>query len=84
MRHRRPSAAGPSAGARCARAHGRVMSVLTCAVCTAGCGGRFLGYGVSTVIERDCPRPREHIIGRALMGFWPLPPFGPNRVGFIR
>jgi signal peptidase I len=28
--------------------------------------------------------PREHVIGRALIGFWPFPPFGPNRVGFIR
>ena len=28
--------------------------------------------------------PREHVLGRALMGFWPFPPFGPNRFGFIR
>lgn len=28
--------------------------------------------------------PREHIIGRAFMGFWPFPPFGPNRAGFIK
>jgi hypothetical protein len=40
------------------------MAALICAVCAAGCDGRFLGYGVSTVIERDCPEPREHIIGR--------------------
>ena len=28
--------------------------------------------------------PREHILGRALMGFWPVPPAGPNRFGLIR
>ena len=28
--------------------------------------------------------PREHILGRALMGFWPIPPAGPNRFGLIR
>lgn len=28
--------------------------------------------------------PKRHIIGRALCGFWPFWPFGPNRVGFIR
>ena len=28
--------------------------------------------------------PREHIIGRAFIGFWPFPPFGPNRAGFIK
>lgn len=28
--------------------------------------------------------PRAHILGRALMGFWPIPPAGPNRFGLIR
>lgn len=40
------------------------MAVLIFIGCAGGCGDRFLGYGVSTVIERDCPEPREHIIGR--------------------
>ncbi len=65
MRHRRPDAACPSGGARRARAHGWALAVLTISVCAAGCGGRFLGYGVSTVIEKDCPSKREHIIGRS-------------------
>jgi hypothetical protein len=28
--------------------------------------------------------PREHFQGRALVGFWPTWPFGPQRVGFIK
>lgn len=28
--------------------------------------------------------PREHILGRPVVGFWPIWPLGPNRVGFIR
>ncbi|MCC6672487.1 MAG: signal peptidase I [Planctomycetes bacterium] len=27
---------------------------------------------------------REHMLGRALVGFWPIPPFGPNRAHVIR
>ena len=28
--------------------------------------------------------PREHILGRPVLGFWPIWPFGPHRFGFIR
>ncbi len=28
--------------------------------------------------------PKEHMLGRALLGFWPFPPFGHNYAGFIR
>jgi signal peptidase I len=28
--------------------------------------------------------PMDHLVGRAMLRFWPLPPFGPLRVGWLR
>ncbi|MHC5058141.1 MAG: hypothetical protein ACYTKD_26075 [Planctomycetota bacterium] len=39
------------------------MAVLILLVSAAGCGDRYLGYGVTAIIERECPAAREHIIG---------------------
>ncbi|MHC4252359.1 MAG: hypothetical protein ACYS9X_24840 [Planctomycetota bacterium] len=39
------------------------MAVIILLASATGCGDRYLGYGVSAVIERECPEPRKHIIG---------------------
>jgi hypothetical protein len=59
-----PQVAAPDKERRHTLARLRSTAAFAVLACAAGCADRFLGYGVSAVIERDCPRPREHIIGR--------------------